>query len=800
MNASGDPDESFSLGAMATALIDSDGIVLRWSRGAKELLGHTSAEICGQPVGRLLAVEQDRHVTRCESGVPERGRVVLRHRSGGTVEVSFHTLPLEDCTDVLLVAAPARDVTHWEQGASFLHSLLAQDQISVRIHDTDLSVVRTNLASDNPGGPFRTAGGRPHEDLAAEYARDAEEALRQVLRTGEPVLNREQLLRPPYISGRTSSVPLTAFRLEDALGHPTGVAVVFTNATEPQRARARLDLRQAAALRIGGSLDVTRTAQDLVDVLVPGLGDMAWVDIAEAVLEGEEATKLLGGGQMHMRRAAVASAVGPWPDSMLQPGEAMPPWEDSPELRQFQKGQTFLAADRATVLTADKRFGHPLAYPEGLHSVVAAPLIARRALLGLVGVWRTEQPDPFEPEDADLLAEIASRAALSLDNARRYTREHRAAVALQQRLLPRATSDTATAETAGFYRPAGGGAEISGDWYDVLPLPSLRVALVVGDVFGHGLAATATMGRLRTAVHTLADLELDPTELVTHLDDLMQQLADEVPPAQRDAVGATCLYTVYDPVTRRCSLASAGHCPPVVVQPHGPARAIGISPGPPLGVGGMPFETTTIDLPPGSVLALYTDGLITRDDQDLEATTHHLAYRLSELCRNHGDLIDIGRALMADLGEAPPSDDVALLLVRTRAIPPEHTATWEFAADPAVVSNARKAATRQLTVWGLEQLAFTTELIVSELVTNAIRHAGGPVGLRLIRDHVLVCEVTDPSNTQPRLRRARTTDEGGRGLFLIAQLSARWGSRYGLSGKTIWTEQSLTAPTTSPDT
>ncbi|ADI11807.1 magnesium or manganese-dependent protein phosphatase [Streptomyces bingchenggensis BCW-1] len=402
---------------------------------------------------------------------------------------------------------------------------------------------------------------------------------------------------------------------------------MFTDATERRRARRRLELRQEAATRIGGSLSVARTAQDLANVLVPALGDLAHVDLAEAVLEGDEPPKTLGGGQLHMRRAAVASAAGPWPASLLQPGDPLPPWPDSPGIRSFQRGEIVFASDRASVLATLESWRYPLAVPECVHSVVSAPVLARNLVLGEVTIWRTEQAEPFEQEDADLLAEIASRAALSVDNARRYTREHRAAVALQQRLLPRATPDTPAAETVGFYRPAGGGAEISGDWYDVIPLPSLRVAFVVGDVLGHGLPATATMGRLRTAVHTLADLELDPTELLTHLDDLVQQLAGEAPPEQRDSIGATCLYAVYDPVTGHCTLASAGHLPPLVVRPGGTTEALDVSPGPPLGVGGMPFETTTVDLAPDSAGPLHRR--VDRPRRPRSRCRHPLAGELS---------------------------------------------------------------------------------------------------------------------------------------------------------------------------
>jgi anti-sigma regulatory factor (Ser/Thr protein kinase) len=301
------------------------------------------------------------------------------------------------------------------------------------------------------------------------------------------------------------------------------------------------------------------------------------------------------------------------------------------------------------------------------------------------------------------------------------------------------------------------------------------------------------MGRLRAAVQTLADLELAPDELLTHLDDLVARLAGEAEPEFGETLGATCLVLVHDPVTERCSMASAGHPPPLMAGPDGRSRRVPVEPGPPLGVGGLPFEVTTIDVPPGSVLALYTDGLLQRYGTDIDRSTRDLADRLDghDCCGE--DLTSIARALMAGPESHEARDDVALLLARTSVLDPDSVAHWEFPAEPTAVAAAREAASDRLSEWGLADHAFVTELIVSELVTNAIRYAGGPVGLRLIRDEVLVCEVSDPSNSQPRLRRARTTDEGGRGLFLTAQLSRRWGSRYGASGKTVWVEQDLTA-------
>ncbi|NEW72954.1 SpoIIE family protein phosphatase [Streptomyces rhizosphaericus] len=786
----------FSWDTVAAAVLDRDGTVLHWSGAAAELLDRSAAEVCGKPVGHLLA---DTSHGRCRgvadrAHAPKAGRARLRHRSGDDVEVAFQILPLETGSGFVVLAASARWVGDAAQGAALLRALLAQDRIGISIHDADLRLVRTNLTPERFGGPG-TPLDLPHgAGLSAADAGAVDSALHRVLTTGVPLIGHEPRPRPSQRApGRQSPSSLSAVRLEDARGRPAGVAALITDTGGQRRSQQHVELLHRASARIGRSLDVRRTAQDLVDVLVPALGDVAWVNLAEAVFYGDEPPKLVGAGDPHLRRAALASAVEPWPDALLQPGAPIPPYRDTPGLRSLQHGGAVILDPKRAIDLVDSREPDERYLPEHGHSALWAPLFARGLVLGTVTVWRTEEPAPFDQGDADLLTEITSRAALSVDNARRYTREHRASLALQQHLLPRRATDTAAAETTGIYLPAADGAEVSGDWFDAIPLPSLRTALVVGDVVGHGLRASATMGRLRTAIHTLSDLEMDPDELLTHLDDLVTHFTAETDPARKDPIAATCLYALYDPVSRRCTLAAAGHPPPVLILPDGTARLIELTPGPPLGVGGMPFETTTLELPPGSVLALYTDGLIEGADHDPEAGLRHLIDRLATHCRGDRPLDALGRVVLAETADPSPRDDIALLLARTRALAPDATATWEFAADPAVVAQARAAAAYQLGAWGLDEASFVTELIVSELVTNAIRYAGGPVGLRLIRDETLICEVTDSSNTQPRLRRARTSDEGGRGLFLVAQLARRWGCRYGQSGKTIWAEEQLAA-------
>ncbi|MEU8549795.1 SpoIIE family protein phosphatase [Streptomyces roseoverticillatus] len=384
------------------------------------------------------------------------------------------------------------------------------------------------------------------------------------------------------------------------------------------------------------------------------------------------------------------------------------------------------------------------------------------------------------------------------------TREHTAALKLQRSLLPHDLPSLTGAEAASRYVPADSRSGVGGDWFDVIPLSSSRVGLVVGDVRGHGLRAAATMGRLRTSVRVLARLDLAPDELLARLDDVVGRTAEERAAEERahgrgggapgtggdEALGVTCLYAVYDPVSGQCSMARAGHSPPAVVDPAcGAVSLPGLPEGPPLGLGGAPFQSVELQLPAGSLLALFTDGLVQAPGHDAETGIGLLTGVLTECRRPLEELCD---RTVAELLPGPVDDDAALLLVRTRMLSEHQVAVWELDADPASVARARSVTSGRLSEWGLEDLSFTTELIVSELVTNAVRYAsGGPVHVRLIRDRSLVCEVADTGHTSPHLRHAAADDEGGRGLFIVAQLTQRWGTRYIPTGKTIWTEQPL---------
>ncbi|MBM9503485.1 ATP-binding SpoIIE family protein phosphatase [Actinacidiphila acididurans] len=789
-------DRGFCLPAVAAAVVGPTGTVLRWSAEAAALLGRPGAEVCGRPFADLLADggAQSRP-GGAYRGPPRGGRVALCG-ADGEVDAWLRVTALAGAEgEHLVLIAPYERAVEWGEGTSLLRAVRGQQRIGIALHRTDLRLEQTNITPEMFGGPPVAPGVALADVLRPPDAAAVEAVLADVLHSGVPVLGSNHLIRsdgdsPPY----EWTMSLSAFRLEDAAGRPSGVAAVMYDVSEQERVRRHRELLHRAAERIGFSLDVRHIARALADV-VAEVGSLVTVDLAAPVLDGNEPSPAFGGNPP-LVRVAVAGADGTWPPDLLNVGERYPDLPESPEIKLIGEGRSITLAreDVARALGHDPGLCRTLLPPQAQWAVVS-PLFARGTMFGSLTTWRDEPSAPFDEHDVELLAEISSRAALGIDNARRYTHEHKAAVALQQSLLPRAVTNTSAVRTAGVYRPARGGAGVGGDWFDVIPLPSLRVAFVVGDVFGHGLSAAATMGRLRTAVQTFAALELEPAEVLGHMADLVQRIAAERPFQDRDMVGATCMYAVYDPATCQCVVANAGQPPPVLVRPDGAAETLSVPPGPPLGVAGEPFTSVTFDVPEASVLALFTDGLLDLDayagpDGPLRLGEAIAARRRQE---GGGGLADTGGELLSEQQGGRPRDDVALLLARTAAIDPANMASWEFPADAESVAAGRSAAVRQLDKWGLDDLAFNTELVVSELITNAMRYAGGPVQLRLIRDKMLICEVADPSNTQPRLTRAASTDEGGRGLFIVAQCTARWGCRYGQRGKTIWTELPITA-------
>nr|WP_308298739.1 SpoIIE family protein phosphatase [Streptomyces sp. GESEQ-35] len=770
----------------ATVIIDASGVVTGWSEGARRLTGYPAEEAVGRAVRDLLAEDPSP-----EAVTALAGSVVLRHRDGSTV-----ALPVQATAVLGPGGAPGGHVITARPGSpepTLAGQAFQQASMSMSVFDTRQHYLRLNdTACRVMGVPEDVLLGRPFPETVedAEHSRGFHSNLRRVAETGRPVHYESFAGAPAH--NREHAWSIEMWPLRDASGEVTGVALAALDSTEQYWARQRLALLNHAAAAIGTTLDVVRTAEELVELLAPRYADFASVDLLDWVLGADESPTALD-GEVVLRRVAHGSGTEGTPEAAVRVGgtDVYPAY--SPPARALREGRAVLSQAGEPdfmrwVAERNARAPAGSSYRRGVHSMLAVPLRARGTTLGVAVAVRIAHPDDYGEDDAVLAEELASRAAVCVDNARRFARERTTALALQHSLLPRGLPGQAAVEVAHRYLPSGSLAGIGGDWFDVIPLSGSRVALVVGDVVGHGIPSSATMGRLCTAVRTLADVDLPPDELLTHLDDLVTHLAADDRDDEAAELGATCLYAVYDPVTRCLTMAAAGHPPPAVVLPDGTARLLELNAGPPLGVGGLPFESVEVELPEGAVVALYTDGLIEDRDRDVDHATSELCRALTARTDTLDALCDT--VLKAVLPE-DPSDDVALLLARTRALGTDRVATWDVIPDPAHVAVTRQQATEQLAAWGLDEEAFVTELVVSELVTNAIRYGEPPIRLRLIRDRTLICEVSDGSSTSPHLRRAHAYDEGGRGLLLVAQLTQRWGSRQTVRGKTIWAEQQL---------
>nr|WP_306324445.1 SpoIIE family protein phosphatase/ATP-binding protein [Streptomyces venezuelae] len=577
------------------------------------------------------------------------------------------------------------------------------------------------------------------------------------------------------------------------LGGQHGSVVTLRDTTElrslsgrAEVARERLSLLYDAGVRIGTTLDVVRTAEELAEVAVAGFADVVTVELLDPVLRGEEPA----GASTELRRTAMAGITEEHP--LYPSGELIRFVPGSPVDTSVKEGRSVVVADLASSTgwraQDEERAQRVLRY--GIHSLAVVPLRARGVVLGVANFWRSEASTPFSDEDLSFAEELTTRAAVSIDNARRYTREHAMAVTLQRSLMPRSLPDDEALEVASRYLPAESG--VGGDWFDVIPLPGARVALVVGDVVGHGLHAAATMGRLRIAVHNFSALDLSPDELIRRLDELVALIDTQDESSEEwgeTMTGATCLCVVYDSVSGEVTAATAGHLPPAVVRPDGGVELLASPVSPPLGLGdGMPVETIRTTLPEGSRLVLYTDGLLEDRARDPDESLDALRDALSGPDRTPEETC---ASVIDTMLPAGSGDDVALLVARVRRLDPHRVAEWDVPRDPAAVSPVRNACARKLAEWGLDDVAFGTELILSELITNAVRYGLDPVRVRLLYSSSLICEVSDGSSTSPYIRRASDTDEGGRGLFLVAQYAEKWGTRYFPRGKTIWAAQAI---------
>lgn len=792
-------------------MLDPRGQIILWSPTSEDILGWQGSEAIGSHLRELLDEGRPDPSTGIYRTLLRegnwRGRLPLRHKDGRRVELEARASLLRDSEGTPFILANLVEISMLrgiEQDLAALDALFTASPLGIAIFDTERRFIRVNDALSRLHGsaPEDLLGRTVLDALPPPVSQEIHELESEVLRSGRSVI--DLVTDSPDGLGAWS---LSFGRLTDRMGRTLGVSCTVMDVTERrvalgkiERAQERLTLLNDVGTALGNLLDVNRIAESLAQMLVPRFADYAVVGLLRPVADGDElpppaalpTTPLVRIGVAAKQRTAAAEAMmGGGQDVTIDPGTVVG--------TALTSGEPSLLVTREEILAAAPDVpSAEAARALDIHSLINAPLRARGTVLGLLTLARAGQRAPYDREDTALARELAGRAAVFMDNARLYAREREAALMLQRSLLPRSVPQPPGVSVGYRYVPSGSGAEAGGDWFDVIPLAGGRVAFVVGDVTGHGLRAAATMGRLRTAVRTLTGLDLPPAELLRRLNELSEDIAQH----PDDPLMATLLYAVYDPATHGCTIARAGHLPPVLVSQDPvtglwAARLVELPAGTPLGIEGTGFDETRVDVPQDAVLVLYTDGLIERRDATLDEGMERLCDLLTRTARPGTPLESLCDELISGLpprdSDAGPDDDIALVVARLGGLPEGSVAFWTFPAEPHAVPAARRAVRRTLAGWGLATATDAAELLVSELVTNAVRHAAGPVGVRMVRGTSLLVEVTDPVPDPPRERDPGPEDEGGRGLPLVGQESRRWGTRQGPAGKTVWFELPLGA-------
>ncbi|MFE9650261.1 SpoIIE family protein phosphatase [Streptomyces sp. NPDC006365] len=660
---------------VASVVLDTKGRVVLWSPQAEELFGYTAQEALGEYAARLMVHEEHADLVVklfadvMLTGEGWAGAFPVRHKNGTTRLVEFRNMRLLDdrgSVYALGLAADQSTVRRLERDVALSARIVSQSPIGLAVLDTNLRYVSVNPALERINGvPAKEHIGRTvREVLPSVDAGALESAARQVLDTGVPLVEQHTIGRTPADPDEDHAWSVSFYRLEDAIGTVLGVATSVVDVTERHRAgieaeaaRRRLAVIADATTRIGTTLELDRTARELADVAVPELADIAAVDLLEAVMEGRPSV-------LRPAQPAVIRALAVQADHVTEALGAADPagqvarYEPDRLVTQcVRTGRPVMVQrveDADLVRIARDPESAALLARAGVHSYLAVPLIARGEVLGALDLKRTRNPLPFSEDDLLLARELAARAAVQIDNARWYQNARNTAVTLQRSLLPSHPPETTGLEVASRYQPAGAVGEVGGDWFDVIPLDDGKTALVVGDVMGSGIDAAATMGRLRTATSTLASLDLEPHRLLEHLDKITAGL---------DHYIATCVYAIHDPHARQCSFANAGHLPPALVRPGHSPKLLELPTGAPLGVGGVPFSTTTVDLHPGDQLVFYTDGLVETRQHTLDERLDTLLSLLDDPARPLEDVCDL---LLRTLHHPDNHDDVALLIARAQ--------------------------------------------------------------------------------------------------------------------------------------
>lgn len=812
---------------LAVVVVDGDGLVSHWSSGARRLFGHAREEAIGQPASDLMPVagalaEGEQGVAHgtydsyddlgpelhTRGSYPTAGRAKLSAPGRGRLDVLWWAYPLigpGPGRHLVLAADAAQLRRDGEEATSDGEEATSDGEESTRDGADE--------TRDGSGAPRISPGFALHTELQDSDAlarrlpdilpnmgpAESNRIVAQVLELGYPVLEFSHQERVPVtpdwgVPRRAAERGATSADTPAGPGQPRRSAVPRPQLDlEYAAVRERLEFLNEVSGRIGSSLDLARTIREVTSAAVPRFTDFAGTHLRAAVLAGEgfpdgppDVTTI-----WHRVWVEHNDEPGRWDDT-VPVGEAIAFPEHTPFFQCMVTGEPVLipriSEEDGNRISGEfeKRDLRPLI---NHRSMLLVPLKARDVVLGFMVLMRRPEREPFDGMDRTTGAELAARAGLVLDNARMYTYQENVAETLQDSMLPQVAPRMAGCDIATRYLPGTRLGRIGGDWFDAVKLPGSRTALVVGDVMGHGLNSAAMMGQLRTAVQTMATMEMPPAQLMRNLDDLAQRLGE--------LYLATCLYAVYDPITSELQIANAGHIPPVLVRAEdGRSEVLDLPTGAPIGVGGVAFETATVQVRPGDRLVLCTDGLVEVRGEDIGdglaalcASAAHPAASMDSACDT------IIRALNTRDGR---KDDVALLMARLNGIPDEDVAEFQLDLDPREVGRARRLARGQLLDWELPDAVEAAELMVSELVTNALKHARSrQVGLRLVRTDALLCEVTDDEPAPAALLNAGHDDEFGRGLRVVSRLAREWGSSSSAHGKTVWFEQALTRRSTA---
>ncbi|WDV55602.1 SpoIIE family protein phosphatase [Streptomyces coeruleorubidus] len=782
---------------LAVVVVDREGLVSHWSRGARRLFGVPKDEAIGRAALDLLpvsgALSEDQDTTPYEAcdglgpGLEASLDGGLSYPAAGRARL---TTPGSDRVDVLWWAYPLVG-----PGPERL-LVLAADADGLRTGDADgvAERIAPDFAPHTHFPESEDLARRLPEILPSMSVGESARIVAQVLELGYPVLEFSQNDRVPVTPdwGVARRAERKARRERAARALAAGEPVPKELRDEGEdleyaAVRERLEFLNEVSGRIGTSLDLSRTIIEVSRAVVPRFTDVAGTYLREQVVAGEGFPEGVPDTTTMWHRVAVehTDEPGRW-DDVVPVGEAMPFPAHTPFFQCMTTGEPVLVPriseemGHAIAAQFEKRDIRPLITGR---SMLVVPLKARHVVLGFMILLRHPERPVFNDMDRVTGAELAARAGLVLDNARMYTYQENVAETLQDSMLPHIPPRMAGCDIATRYLPGTLLGRVGGDWFDAVKLPGGRTAFVVGDVMGHGLNSAAMMGQLRTAVQTMAALDLPPAQLLRNLDDLAQRLGD--------TYLATCLYAVYDPIASELHLANAGHIPPVLVRAEdGRSELLDLPTGAPIGVGGVPFEAVRVRVEPGDRLVMCTDGLVEVRGEDIGVGLATLCASAAHPAASMDDACDtIIRALNTRGGR---KDDVALLMARLNGIEPDDVAEWRLALDPAEVGRARAVVREQLHDWGLAKLAAPAELLVSELVTNAVRHSRArPVALRLVRGDTLLCEVDDDDHELPTLLGTGPLDDAGRGLRVVSTLSREWGTSRTKAGKTVWFELTL---------